>query len=330
MSDDRDPNTVDRVEISGKAARPRGAEAKAADLEKKALAKRRAQAAAQAPAATVPGQPPARDETTRLPVWLEAVRGVPNAALRSALFGAIRRGRRVFLQGQKLTSVNGLTVLFTGPRLDQADLDVWEQCLHLARTEGLGCRIHFSARGFLKAIGRAGGGKDAEWLKNAFRRLAASVVEIQDGRRAYFGPMLHHGARDDATGEYVIEINPAIRSLYGVGGWSQVDWKVRRALAGQPLAQWLHGFYTTHAEPYPYKVETLHGLCGSEAGLMSDFAKTLRKALDAVQAAGGIVSWTIGADDLVHVEPVRSAAQQRHLARRGRKPKPFSDDGGRQ
>lgn len=318
----RDPDTVDWVDLAEQAARGEGPAAK---LARRALAKRQAQATAREPP-PAPDQPRPRAEVIRLPVWTDTVRGVPNAALRSALFGAIRRGRRTFLQGQKLTSVNGLTVLFTGPRLDQADLDVWEQCLHLARTEGLGCRIHFSAHGFLKAIDRSTGKSQHEWLKNAFRRLAASVVEIQDGRRAYFGPMLHHGARDNATGQYVIEINPAIRSLYGAGGWSQVDWAVRKALAGQPLAQWLHGFYTTHAEPYPYKVETLHGLCGSEMEQLFHFRAELRNALDAVQAAGGIVSWTIDADDLVHVEPVRSAAQQRHLARRGRKPQTFEHD----
>ena len=46
----------------------------------------------------------------------------------------------------------------------------------------------------------------------------------------------------------------------------------------------------------------------------------LREALDAVQTAGGIRSWTIDTDDLVHVVPVRSAAQQRHLQRQSRKP----------
>ena len=29
------------------------------------------------------------------------------------------------------------------------------------------------------------------------------------------------------------------------------------------LAKWLHGFFATHAKPYPYKVGTLHNLCGS-------------------------------------------------------------------
>ena len=48
------------------------------------------------------------------------------------------------------------------------------------------------------------------------------------------------GARNEETGHYVIEINPQIVALYGRDGWTQVEWEQRRALKGQPLAQWLH------------------------------------------------------------------------------------------
>ena len=38
----------------------------------------------------------------------------------------------------------------------QSDLDVWEQALHLARTQALGTQVPFHGpRGFLKALGRS-------------------------------------------------------------------------------------------------------------------------------------------------------------------------------
>lgn len=263
---------------------------------------------------TVPAQPvqPATLVQLSLPLWPDAVRGVPNAVLRSALFGAIKRGKRAFQQGVKKASVGGLTVIHTGPQLDQADLDVWEQCLHLSRTGGLGTRILFSAGGFLKAIERGAGGKDMEWLKNAFRRLSSSVVEVSDGKRAYFGPMLIAGARDDETGQYVIEMNPKIAALFGVDAWSSVEFQARMALKKQPLAQWLHGFYSSHAKPFPMKVETLHRLCGSEAKLMKHFRSELRDALQLVAEVTGW-SWEVGDGDLVHVTKTGTASQQRHL-----------------
>ena len=268
------------------------------------------------PAEIMQTQPPA--PLAQLPLWPEPVRGVPNSVLRSALFGAIQRGRRAFQQRMKKASIDGVTIIHTGPTLDQADLDVWEQSLHLARIGGLGTRIQFSAGSFLKAIGRSTGGKDIDWLKGAFARLASSVVEIQDGKRAYFGPMLHNGARDDETGHYVIEMNPAIVTLYGMDGWSSIEFAERRALKKQPLAQWLHGFYSTHARPYAFKVETLRQLCGSENTQLAGFRRDLGDALNKLEAATG---WTceIDENDLVNVAKTPTASQGRHLLKLAKK-----------
>ena len=251
----------------------------------------------------------------QLPLWPESVRGVPNSILRSALFGAIKRGRRAYQQGVHKASVDGVLIIHTGPTLDQSDLDVWEQCLHLARTGGLGCRIQFAAHSFLKSLGKNTSGANHEWLKNAFRRLASSVVEVKDGKRAYFGPMIHHGTRDDETGQYAIEINPAIAALYGTDGWSQVEWEQRHALKRQPLALWLHGFYTTHAKPYPMKVETLHRLSGSENNQLAGFRRELREAIEKLEA---VTDWKleIDATDLVHSDKKPTLSQARHLIRK--------------
>ena len=152
-------------------------------------------------------------------------------------------------------------------------------------------------------------------LKNAFRRLSSSVVEVADGKRAYFGPMLIGGARDDETGHYVIEMNPKIVSLFGADGWSSIEFEARRALKRQPLSQWLHGFYSSHARPFPMKVETLHRLCGSEAKLLKHFRAELREALDRLSEVTG---WTheIDDNDLVHVAKIGTDSQQRHIMKR--------------
>ena len=104
-----------------------------------------------------------------LPLWPDSVRGVPNSILRSALFGVIRRGPRAYLARVKKATVDGVTIIHSGPTLDQADLDVWEQCLHLARTSGLGTRIEFSTGSFLKAIGRSMGAKTSNGSKAHFQ-----------------------------------------------------------------------------------------------------------------------------------------------------------------
>ncbi len=257
-------------------------------------------------------KPDAPSNVALLPPWPSAVRGVPNSLLRSALFGAIKRGKRAYQQGVKKASVEGVTVIHTGPQLDQADLDVWQHCLHLARAEGLGTRIQFSAGSFLKAIERGAGGKDIEWLKNAFRRLSSSVVEVSDGKRAYFGPMLIGGARDDETGQYVIEMNLKIVSLFGTDGWTGVEFEVRRALKKQPLSQWLHGFYSSHARPFGFKVETTHRLCGSENAAIKGFRQELRQAL---QRLAEVTKWTceIDENDVVNVAKTPTLSQRKTL-----------------
>lgn len=252
-----------------------------------------------------------------LPAWPEAVRGVPNCVLRSGIFGAIRRGKREYIQSIPIGSPSGSGILFSGPQLDQADLDVWEQCLHIARHQDVGSLIYFGARDFLRSIGRSEGGKNIEWLRNVFRRLASSVVEIDDGRRSYFGPMLQQGARDDQTGEYVIQLNPAIVALFIDDGWTQIEWEQRLALSGQPLAQWLHGFYATHARPFPIQVSTIRNLCGSENGQLFGFRRELKGAMAKVSTVTGW-SFAIDEHDLVQIRKKPTPSQSRHLLRNGK------------
>lgn len=280
---------------------------------KKIRARAQQRAAAQASAeASVLAPRPA--QVVQLPLWSEAVRGVPNGFLRSALFGVVRKGRRRYLDAEIVASVDGVTVRQTGPRLDQGDLDVWEQCLHLSRRQ-LGVEVRFSGHSVLKAIGRGTGKSQHEWLKASLRRLMATVVEIEDGRRAYAGQLIHHWYRDETSRQHVIVMNPKIVCLYGSDGWTAIEWSQRLALRSHQLAQWLHGFYSSHARPYPIKVETLHRLCGSETTAMYHFRSELRAALALLAQACGWKCW-IDDDDLVHVERQPSPSQGRHLVRK--------------
>ena len=70
-------------------------------------------------------------DTPPLPVWHEQARGIPNLCLRSALFGVIQRGRRKAVKGEMVAAVKGLSLRYTGWRLDQGDFDVLAHALHL-------------------------------------------------------------------------------------------------------------------------------------------------------------------------------------------------------
>lgn len=280
---------------------------------------------------------------SQLPLWPEAMRGVPNGILRSALFGAVRRGKRRYMERQSIASMDGVTIVYTGLRLDQSDLDVWEGVLHLARLTKLGDRIEFTEKGFLRLIGRGGvrgdsiGKSDREWLRKVLARLSATNVEIEQGPYAFCGSLIDEYFRDASSRRYVLILNPRMKVIFNRDSWTQIDWNIRHELRGHPLAQWLHGFYSTHAAPFPVKVETLHKLCGSETGESAKSAAehhkaivgwrddSLEPALEALRMAcqrfAGTFVWDICRNGLVHVARSPSAAQQRYLrARTGAPP----------
>jgi len=265
----------------------------------------------------LPGAPLPSD-VVQLPLWPEPVRAVPNSFLRSALFGAIAKGRRRYINGEDLAAIDGITIRYKGERLDQGDLDVWESVLHVVRLQELGSQCRVTSYALLKLMGKTDTGKNRATLQARIERLVANALTVKQGRYSYIGSLIAFAAKDEETQEWVIELDARLRPLFASDQFTQIEWAVRHELDGQQLAQWLHGFYASHAKPFPLKVETLHRLCGSEAGLLSDYTKTLRKALSAVteaSAAHGVGFNYEIRGDLVHVEKKASGTQRRHLAK---------------
>lgn len=271
---------------------------------------------------------PAKDVPTvpavaQLPIWPEPTRCVPNGVLRSALFGAIKKGARRYMEGEQVAALDGIEIRYTGQRLDQGDLDAWESVLHVTRLQKMGEQCRFTAYGLLKLMGKTDTGSNRETLHKRMMRLKANAVEVQQGRYSYAGSLIDDVYRDKETHEYVLILNPKLCPLFADDQFTQIEWAVRHSLTGHQLAQWLHGFYASHAQPFPLKVETLHKLCGSESELRR-YRQTLGDALAAVAEAstahGEEFSYEIRGD-LVHVERLASGPQRRHLDKLVRKPR---------
>lgn len=262
----------------------------------------------------------AKKQQLALPFWPEEVRSVPNAVLRGALF-TVSKERAVLKDLTPIAAVDGIEIRAKNDRLNQVDLDLWEMLLHLQRLHPLGNRVEFTAHAMLKVLGRTTGGKDHQWLDNALARLIGSVVEIKwtRERKAFAGALVSSFFRDDDTGRYVVKFNQEMATLYGQGH-TYIDWEQRQALGQNNLAKWLHGFYTTHAAPFGYKVETLQKLCGSTVERLGDFRKLLRAALAKLVEVGAIGGWQIDSEtDVVTVEKEPTTTQRRHLARSKRR-----------
>ena len=268
----------------------------------------------------LPGAPLPKN-VVQLPLWPEPVRAVPNGFLRSALFGAIAKGRRRYIDGEQLAALDGIEIRYTGQRLDQGDLDVWESVLHAVRLQELGSQCRLTSYALLKLMGKTDTGKNRATLNKRITRLVANAVTIKQGRYTYIGGLIRFAVKDEETQEWVIELDEKLRPLFAGDQFTQIEWAVRHELDGKPLAQWLHGFYASHAKPFPMKVETLLRLCGSESELRR-YRQTLGDALDAVAEAcaahGEGFSYEIRGD-LVHVEKKASGPQRRHLAKQASK-----------
>ncbi|MBA4060872.1 MAG: hypothetical protein C0470_10970 [Verminephrobacter sp.] len=275
---------------------------------KETVARKVAEAKAQKKATT-------SDRQLKLELWPDEVRGVPNAILRGALFG-VGQERTIHKKRTLVAAVEGYEIRFKGETFNQTDLDVLEGMLHLAMPHPLGKRVEFTVHSFLKALGRGTSGKHHEEFKEQVMRLVTGGIEITDtkARVTFMGTLVSKAFREEDSGRYVVIFDKDMLNLYEAG-YSHIDWNQRMALGKSTLAKWLHGFYATHAKPYPYKVETLHNLCGSADKSLRSFRQKLKKALDELICVRAIDGWIIDQDDLVTVQRTPSRSQQKHLNR---------------
>ena len=243
---------------------------------------------------------------TQLPHWDDDQRAAPAAVLRSALFGVIRRGARRAVEQETLASWAGTEIRYTGFRLDQADLDCWLQVLHLARKFPLGQDVRFTARGFLRDIGRKGDGNTLRWLRRSLGRMQACGVCIRtpDGRE-YQGPLISEFFVHEESGRYVVRINPLVAQLFDEA-FVKVS-KERRGLLRSSLARWLQGYVqsqrASNESPHRIGLARLQALCGS-AAQHREFRRLLRNAMNELHQHGVISRWRItDADALEFVRP---------------------------
>lgn len=259
----------------------------------------------------------------QLPIWPQDVRGMSNALARSALFNVAnaRKGERENMKRVAVASLQGTTITYTGEELRQDDEDVFLQILHIGRMHPLGTHVQFTAHAMLCELGWTRNSASYKRLVDCLDRLKASsvavTVQLPSGARTnYTGSLIRSFRWKEAEGQaplrqWEILLEREIIALFGPDAYSRIDWELRLSLP--PLAKWLHSFYVTHTSPFPYKVETLHRLTGSEIKQLRQFKYKLKQALALLVERGFLVRATIDArTDLVTVE--RTSTRRRLAA----------------
>ena len=236
----------------------------------------------------------------QFPLWGDPQRGVPNEFARSALFAARKGTGSDYLRDEHIFSQVGISVTYSGPRLTQDHLDVFEGIMHLAREMPEGNTVRFTAHGLLKLIRRNTSGSDHARLLLTLTDLTATSVTIKrDNGALYWGSLLPEGAARPENGQYAVVINRQLIKLVE-RGFTVIEWQQRKKLARRPLAQALHVWLCSHDKPYPVTVQYLHDITGSQTKALKRFRQSLRTALDALKSAGVLADWHIDEADKVH------------------------------
>lgn len=234
------------------------------------------------------------------------IKAIPRGFLRSALFSH-SLARRSFFRTEFYTN-GDLSIIFTGFHLTQFDLDVWSSIMKISMEFDGQCGVVFypeltiNASDLLRSIGRGTSGSELKLLVASLTRLQAAVIEISDGGYSYSGQLINSVKRNpDLT--YKIIINLDIAKLFGKSGWTGVDIENRRKLSRRPLAQWLHGFYSSHENTsmYFYSLRKIRDISGSGDINPSGFKRNVKNALAAVEDATGWKCW-IDERDCLHVQ----------------------------
>lgn len=234
----------------------------------------------------------------KLPIWPDQERAMPNSISRSALFSPIKRGRREMLDNVEIASRSDVIIRYTGPRLDMADADVFLAMIHLARgydvMSNQDQKIYFNRGSILKALGRADGKANYEWLHKSIKRLTAGLMELQD-RNKYSGfHLLDDYDYDKESGFWYVKVSLKIVEVFNENAFTLIDWKSRLVLK-MPLAKWLQTYIGSHERGKEHRIsfENLKTWSGSE-GRMRDWVCTLEKALQELEKTGIIEKWEFG------------------------------------
>lgn len=262
----------------------------------------------------------------QLALWPESERGIPNELVRCAVFSAKNRKERreVYRANAPLIVpvIGGGEVVYIGEELRQDDETVWMQLVHLAKEARSEC-VSFTPYSFLKAIKWPIKGASYTRLLTSIRRLATSGLEVYSSRfdkgvsTKLIAKYEYSKGADVPWKVQVFNKDDELLFLFDKL-YSRLDWETRLTLP-EGVSTWLHGFFSSHREPFDHKIETLAVGAGltlesEEDAQLDEAARTAKrkarlreikriitKALEALQESGFLKSFEVTRSGLVRV-----------------------------
>lgn len=252
------------------------------------------------------------------PDWPDDRRGAPNEVIRSAIFGVVQRGRRKRVVDLPVAGPAGSSISITGWRLDQYDLDIWLEVMHLARNTKPGGTVRFTLHSMLQRLHSTAhsGANDFKWIKQRLYNLSETIIKFDDERyEGTAGTLFGSFQIDKLTGEAEVETNPKLRSLWE--SITHLDIEQRRSLGQNQLAKAMHAALASHVMWMPIRLDTLMARVGAEFARIRAFKAALEVVLDGFKGRGWIHGYSIGQGDggLVEIDKVRPPTQVRAAQR---------------
>lgn len=227
-----------------------------------------------------------------LPSWKPTVSGLPNALLRSSLFGVAELDTKMFVDFRLATQGEAMISL-TGGKLTDYDRQVFSTILSFYRDRPLSNAgvdsewIGVSFWQFAKAMGSQPGKNVRLAICNSLLRLDAAKLSMRVNRRNIPLQSLvdvelkrvlpdPQGNTTHVTFDIEFRVPSEVAELYGPQDWTGVPHSALECPSG--LVRWLATYYSTHSVPYPLGVEYLRQLSGSICSL-SQFRRRLHDGL---------------------------------------------------
>jgi hypothetical protein len=243
----------------------------------------------------------------QLPFWPAEVRCAPNEFLRSALFNARNRNQpRRYLDGVVLAMLGKGRITYRGEELRQDDATVWLQLVKFAAEIPLGNYVEFTPHAFCKAVGWTPTGDAYAHLRKCLSRLQATSLAFYAERTQItisLSMIPEFCWQDLGTGKplprYKHKLPSQLAELFKGHHYTYVTWLQRNRLP-EGLATWLHGYFSSHREPFPLKIADIQRVADLTIQRPDNLRTAIVRALTALVKVGLLESWTI-ADERVTV-----------------------------
>lgn len=197
-------------------------------------------------------------------------------------------------------------ISYRGEELRQDDATVWLQLVQFATESPLGEYVEFTPNAFCKAVGWSPSGDAYVHLRKCLSRLQATSLAFYAERTQItisLSMIPEFCWQDLGTGKplrrYKVKLAKQLAELFKGHHYTYVAWAQRNQLP-EGLATWLHGYFSSHREPFPLKIADIQRAADLTIQRPDNLRAAIVRALTALVEVGLLESWKI-ADERVTV-----------------------------